>query len=65
MVSNNPATSVGVRVGLLAVTTLLLVLGQVAAAFGHSGNESYVYLDVYDTSVEGRVEYPVNDLNEV
>ncbi|MDH3959202.1 MAG: HupE/UreJ family protein, partial [Actinomycetota bacterium] len=45
--------------------TLLLVLGQVAAAFGHSGNESYVYLDVYDTSVEGRVEYPVNDLNEV
>ncbi len=65
MVSNNLVTRVGVRVGLLAVTTLLLVLSQVSAAFGHNASESYVYLDVYDNTVEGRVEYPVNDLNEV
>jgi hypothetical protein len=55
----------GIRVGLLAVTALLLVFGQVAAAFGHTGNQSYVYLDIYDSTIEGRVEYPVNDLNEV
>jgi hypothetical protein len=53
------------RLGALMVATLLLVLGQVAAAFGHTGNESYVYLDIYDNTVEGRVEYPINDLNEV
>ena len=61
MVSRNLVT----RVGLLMVTALILVLGQVATAFGHTGNGSYVYLDIYDNSIEGRVEYPVNDLNEV
>jgi hypothetical protein len=53
------------RLGALAVATLLLVLGQVAVAFGHAGNESYVYLDIYDKTVEGRIEFPINDLNEV
>jgi hypothetical protein len=53
------------RLGALTVATMFLVLGQVAVAFGHTGNESYVYLDIYDNTVEGRVEYPINDLNEV
>lgn len=53
------------RLGALTVATLFLVLGQVAVAFGHTGNESYVYLDIYDNTVEGRVEFPINDLNEV
>ena len=53
------------KVGLLAAVSVLMVLGSVAAAFGHSGNQSYVYLDIYDSSIEGRVEYPVNDLNEI
>jgi hypothetical protein len=53
------------RLSALSVVTLLLVLGQVAVAFGHTGNESYVYLDIYDSTIEGRVEYPINDLNEV
>lgn len=53
------------RLGALTVATLFLVLGQTAVAFGHTGNESYVYLDIYDNTVEGRVEFPVNDLNDV
>ena len=53
------------KVGLVAAVSVLMVLGSVAAAFGHSGNQSYVYLDIYDSSIEGRVEYPVNDLNEI
>jgi hypothetical protein len=53
------------RLGALAVATLFLVVGQAAVAFGHSGSESYVYLDIYDNTIEGRVEYPINDLNEV
>ena len=53
------------RLGALAVATLILVVGQVTTAFAHSGDESYVYLDIYDSTIEGRVEYPINDLNEV
>jgi len=53
------------RLLALTVATLFLVLGQVSTAFGHTGNESYVYLDIYDNTVEGRVEFPINDLNEV
>ena len=41
----------------------LLVMAIPAA--GHSGDESYVYLSVFDTTIEGRVEYPVSDLGEV
>jgi hypothetical protein len=53
------------RLGALTVATLFLVLGQAAVAFGHTGNESYVYLDIYDNTVEGRVEFPITDLNDV
>ena len=53
------------RLAALTVATLLLVLGQAAVAFGHTGNESYVYLDIYDNTVEGRVEFPIKDLNDV
>lgn len=53
------------RLAALTVATLFLVLGQAAVAFGHTGNESYVYLDIYDNTVEGRVEFPINDLNDV
>ena len=48
---------------LLGVT----IVGWLApgAAQAHSGEESYVYLDIYDDGLEGRVEFPVKDLNEV
>ena len=34
-------------------------------AIAHSTNESYVYLDIYDDIIEGRIEYPVDDLSLV
>ena len=48
--------------GLTAVT-VFFALALPASA--HSGEESYVYLQIYDDGLEGRVEFPVNDLNEV
>lgn len=50
-------------VGVVMVTMLLVVLGGVAWA--HSGEESHIFLQVYDTTIEGRVEFPINDFNEV
>lgn len=54
-----------VRIGVIALVGLFVVGGIAGAAAGHSGEESYVYLDIYDDSIEGRVEYPAADLNEV
>lgn len=51
-------------IALLLLTTMLVVAAATAAS-AHSGTQSYVYLDIYDSSVEGRIEYPVADLNEV
>ena len=51
--------------------TMVLMLGMLMAvamsgiAVGHSGDQSYVYLDIFDTSIEGRIHYPVADLSEV
>ena len=50
---------------LIAATTLvvlgaLLPAGSVSA---HSGEQSYVYLEIFDDAIAGRVEYPVDDLN--
>ena len=52
------------RAGVLLLLGLM-VLVSASAASAHSGNQSYVYLDIYDSTIEGRVEYPVEDLNEV
>ena len=43
----------------------LLVLAFPLSAMAHSGEESYVYFQVFDDGLEGRVEFPVQDLNEV
>lgn len=52
------------RAGVVVFTGLILLLPALAA-FAHSGEESYVYLDLYDNTVEGRVEYPVADIGEI
>jgi hypothetical protein len=53
---------------------LLLVVMLAAVAVGlmpgtpvsaHTGKQSYVYLEIFDTAIAGRVEYPLSDLNEV
>ena len=53
------------RTGLVGVLALLSILLLPLAAVGHSGTESYVYLEVFDDGLEGRVEFPVEDLNQI
>ena len=48
---------------LLLISVFLALAAGIAGA--HSGTQSYVYLEIFDSSIEGRVEYPVADLNEV
>jgi len=54
------ARQIVVLAGLLA-----LMMSVSGAATAHSASQSYVYLDIYDSTIEGRVEYPVDDLNNV
>lgn len=44
---------------------VLLIVSIASPASAHSGDESYLYLDIYDSSVDGRVEFPIDDLNDV
>ena len=53
------------RLGAVALATLFLLMALPSAAMAHTGEESYVYLDIYDTTMEGRVEFPISDLDEV
>ena len=57
--------SLVVRTRVVLVLSALMVLSSVGIAGAHNANQSYVYLDIYDSSVEGRIEYPTQDLNEV
>ena len=51
----------GALVALLAV----LVLAIPGLASGHTGDQSYVYLDIYDDTIAGEVQLPIADVNEV
>ncbi|MFO7700836.1 MAG: HupE/UreJ family protein [Acidimicrobiia bacterium] len=57
--------SLVVRTRVVLVLSVLMVLSSVGIAGAHNANQSYVYLDIYESSVEGRIEYPTQDLNEV
>jgi len=50
---------------LLLLLPALVVLGDVGAAEAHRNDESYLYLDVGDAALNGRVEMPYPDLREV
>lgn len=52
---------------LLAIAATAIVVGLIAAspASAHSGRQSYVYLEIFDDAIAGRVEYPIDDLNGV
>ena len=47
-----------------AILALGLPLLNSSTASAHSGNQSYVYLQIFDTAIAGRVEYPIKDLND-
>lgn len=49
---------------ILSVVAIVFLSGSPVAS-AHSGEEAYVYLDIFDDSIEGRVEYPASDLGDV
>jgi len=57
------------RLVVVALASLFALIGVIGAGGGtasaHSGEQSYVYLEIFDTAIEGRVEYPISDLNRV
>ncbi|MDX2382305.1 MAG: hypothetical protein QNM02_21420 [Acidimicrobiia bacterium] len=60
------STSSHVRLLLIGLlVTLASPLLRSTTAQAHSGNQSDVYLEVFDTATAGRVEYPIRDLNRV
>ncbi len=54
-----------ITMALAGVAMLLTLVVGAAPAGAHSGEESYVYLDIFDDEIDGRIEYPVADLGEV
>ena len=50
---------------LLLVTFIGLPLAGGQTAHAHTGTQSYVYLEVFDDAIFGRVEYPIGDLNRL
>ena len=47
------------------VTVVGLPLVGTPTAEAHSGTQSYVYLEIFDDAIFGRVEYPIGDLNRL
>ena len=52
------------RVLLAAALVLVAVLGVSSPVSAHRGDQSYLYLDVTPTSLTGRIEVPIRDLNQ-
>lgn len=52
-----------IRVLAAIVFVILSVLGGATPAGAHAGDQSYLYLDITKTSVGGRVEAPLRDIN--
>jgi hypothetical protein len=52
-----------VLTALLAALVAPFAIASTAGA--HTGKQSYVYLEIFDTAIAGRVEYPIADLNRV
>ncbi|MGI9665667.1 MAG: HupE/UreJ family protein [Acidimicrobiia bacterium] len=50
---------------VVLLAALMASITMMGIAVGHSGDQSYVYLDIFDESIEGSIHYPVEDLNEV
>lgn len=50
---------------IAAALAALVVLGLATPASAHSINESYLYFNVFEDSIEARLELRVDDINEV
>jgi hypothetical protein len=53
------------RLVVALASAMLVLLTTAGTAHAHSGNQSYVYVDLLEDRLEGRVEYLVTDLNGV
>lgn len=53
------------RAIILVIAAVIASIAMMGIAVGHSGDQSYVYLDIFDESIEGSIHYPVEDLNDV
>lgn|GEM_PF-3531740 len=53
------------RLARLSLVALFVLLLAPAPAAAHSGIQSYIYVSIFDDGLEGRVEYPIDDLAEV
>ena len=60
--STRVGTRSPIRAVLLAALAVLVVLGQANPASAHRNDESYLYLDVGDANLSGRVEMPYPDV---
>ncbi len=63
----SPSTrgSVGQRLLAMLLVIVAVAMMMPSPASAHTGDQSYLYLDILDGTVEGRVEFPVSDINEV
>jgi hypothetical protein len=53
---------------ILVVLVALIAMASVwtpSPAGAHTGDASYLYIDIVDGRIEGRIEYPVRDVNRV
>ena len=53
------------RTSVVALAVLLALAAMTGVAAAHKSGESYVYLDVFDSTIEGELHYPVEELNDV
>ena len=66
--ASSPPLPVGFRRRLFVAAPLvglLLVLFGASPSSAHTGDQSYLYVDVTETSLSGRVELPYGDLEDV
>ncbi|MFN0025713.1 MAG: hypothetical protein ACKV2O_00815, partial [Acidimicrobiales bacterium] len=57
-------TRIGCPVTVAVFMAAALLMVGSSRAHAHTGNQSYVYVDLLSDRLEGRVEYLVKDLNE-
>ena len=50
---------------IVLLSTMFAAIAMMGIAEGHTGDQSYVYLDIFDESIEGGIHYPIEDLNDV
>lgn len=53
------------RATMVLAAAILAAMAMAGVAGAHSGNQGYVYLDIFDSTIEGEIHYVVADLNEV